>query len=204
MKKSPFYSYIDTRTLIVFGILHILLALLCFYGYIVYWIKRSVSQYRRYAKLVACFIVIILIDIIANFITFVVKKDDFLTWCKHKSMNTMMNQTLQQESLMNTTLTDQFIIMNPDLVFNCSKLHKADIKFSAATILFIIILYIHWSTFIISDSKNFIIMQPEIFSQPLSSSTDTEVERFNNYSLQNRQASIELSNIRPSSENNAF
>ncbi|KAI9473469.1 MAG: hypothetical protein EXX96DRAFT_578137 [Benjaminiella poitrasii] len=200
MKKSPFYSYIDMTTIYVFGALNIFLVILCLYGYSIHWIKRSVSQYRQYAKIFACCIAIILMDIVANFITFVIKKEEFVIWCTSTSMY-MINQSLRS-SLTNSTTTamtlNATIVAHPDLTFNCSRLYEADIKFSAAITLFMVIVYIHWTAFIISDSRNFILMRPEISitRSQLRNSAGTDGSSF----YRRNQEPVELTNIRPSNE----
>lgn len=113
-------------------------------------------RYRQYAKLLACCVATIILDMLINFIVFCLKKDDFQAWCHNAAIN---NLYLHVQN--NTALLDQSIT-EPDITFNCWKLFTVEAEFSFACLVLMVMVYVYWAKFIIRVSRNFVLMRPEI------------------------------------------
>ncbi|RCI00472.1 hypothetical protein CU098_012005, partial [Rhizopus stolonifer] len=109
--------------------------------------KRSISRYHRYANLFACSVAIVLLDTLINCILFSVNKHEFIDWC-----------------ISSTTLPIR--IQQPDVWFNCHRLFDAEAKFAFTSLVLMILIYVYWVSVIIIDSRNFVMMGPEMSIRP--------------------------------------
>ncbi|KAL7324827.1 monooxygenase [Mucor circinelloides] len=132
MNKSPFFSYFSAPATIVFGVINVLFVLVLLYGYTLHVLYRSVNRYRQYAKLFACFVSAILIDMFVNCILFAVKKDEFIAWCTNRSADAFQKTTA-------IALDTQVI---HTLEFNCYKLHDTEAKLSFMFLVFFVFVFV--------------------------------------------------------------
>lgn len=96
-------------------------------------IKRSVHRYRQYAKLLACCVATLILDMLANFILFCIQQDEFESWC-HTKAKDHLNLQFQ-----NNDVLDQ---SSSAVMFNCSKLFRVEAEFSFACMVLIMIVYV--------------------------------------------------------------
>ncbi|KAG2201552.1 hypothetical protein INT47_007429, partial [Mucor saturninus] len=152
-----FYSHLHKSAMIVFGVLNLIFVVVCCFGYSLHLIKRSVHRYRQYAKLLACCVAILILDMLANFILFCIQKDEFEFWC-HTQAKDHLNLQFR-----NNAVLDQ---SSSSAMFNCSKLFRVEAEFSFACMVLMLIVYAYWVSFIIRVSRNFILLRPEIQMYP--------------------------------------
>ena len=115
---------------------NILFVVVLLYGYTLHLLYRSVNRYRQYAKLFACFVSIVLIDMFINCVLFTVKKDDFVNWCSTKSTLYAIDHFQK-----NTTILLDTQIVNT-LEFNCAKLHDTEAKLSFMFLVFFTFIFV--------------------------------------------------------------
>ncbi|KAK4512728.1 uncharacterized protein ATC70_003434 [Mucor velutinosus] len=188
--KVAFFSYFSAPATIVFGVINVLFVLVLLYGYTLHVIYRSVNRYRQYAKLFACFVSAILIDMFVNCILFAVKKDEFIRWCTNRSADAFQNSTA---FALDTQTVDT-------LGFNCYKLHDTEVKLSFMFLVFFVFVFGFWASQIVNDSRNFVMIRPEISIHPprtskVNSALPTHIEDSNT-------SSVMLSSLPPSAKNN--
>ncbi|KAI9248438.1 hypothetical protein EDC94DRAFT_652690 [Helicostylum pulchrum] len=159
MGKSPFYTYFNTTAILVFGTLNITFVVICIYGYSLHLFRRSFYSYRQYAKLLACWVAAILIDMLVNFIVFCIKKNEFQSRCLSLA-RVELNFRFENSTLLNQSIQD------PTIVFNCKKLFIVEAEFSFACTVLMVMIYVYWVSFIIKVSRNFVLRGPEIRMQP--------------------------------------
>ncbi|GAN02074.1 hypothetical protein MAM1_0016d01514 [Mucor ambiguus] len=168
--KIAFFSYFSAPATIVFGVINVL--------------------YRQYAKLLACFVTAILIDMFVNCILFAVKKDEFIHWCTTRSTDAFQSSTA-------IALDTQSVYT---LQFNCHKLHDTEAKLSFTFLVFFVFVFGFWASQIVNDSRNFVMIRPEISIHPPRTSKanlalPTHIDNVNS-------GSVMLSNLPPSAKNN--
>lgn len=130
--KTAFFSYFSAPATIVFGVINVLFVLVLLYGYTLHVIYRSVNRYRQYAKLFACFVSAILIDMFVNCILFAVKRDEFIHWCSSRSTDAFQRGTA---IAFDTQTVDT-------LEFNCYKLHDTEAKLSFMFLVFFVFVFV--------------------------------------------------------------
>ncbi|KAI9358698.1 hypothetical protein BD770DRAFT_386790 [Pilaira anomala] len=155
MGKSPFYTYFNRTCMIVFGSLNTVFVVICLYGFTVHLVRRSLNSYRQYAKLLACCVAAILLDMFSNFVYFCVKKNDFLFHCKFHALN-HFKPDFENRTLLYQTI-EQF-----QIDFSCSRMFLIEALFSFACTVLMTMVYVYWVSFIIKVSRNFILRGPEL------------------------------------------
>jgi hypothetical protein len=106
-----------------------------------------VRRYRQYAKLLACCVATILLDMFINFIVFCVKKEDFLLWCESAATDNL-NSRVQN----GTAFLDQSITQ-PDITFNCWKIFNVEAEFSFACLVLMVMVYVKYTYTLEIDFK---------------------------------------------------
>ncbi|KAI8885380.1 hypothetical protein K501DRAFT_215815 [Backusella circina FSU 941] len=160
MGKSPFYSHLNKAALIVFGVINILFAVVCLYGFKIRFSSHSeLDQYRRYSKILSCFTTIVAIDTFSNFIVYCVQRQYFQDWCINNSKTQIIQQ---QEAANGSLLISNVSLVDETTIFNCSRLFAAEVKFSFGIIVVITFVYAFWASFISRASRYHYVVPPSI------------------------------------------
>lgn len=77
----------------------------------------------------------LILDMLANFILFCIKKDDFQTWCQTTAKDNL-NLQFQNQVVLDHSINE------PTVIFNCSKLFHIEAEFSFACMVLMAIVYV--------------------------------------------------------------
>ncbi|KAK4510265.1 translation machinery-associated protein 20 [Mucor velutinosus] len=142
--KSPFYSYINTTAIYIFGTIN-----LVFFGISlgtllpIYF--KSYHGIKRATLFIFVALAFLLLDMLINTILFIVDRDNYVSWCiRSASLN--LNSILQQVQSNGTQepTTTGFSTEMGDF-YNCSRTWEDELKFSIMMTIVMIMVYSYWA-----------------------------------------------------------
>ncbi|CAO3684513.1 unnamed protein product [Rhizopus stolonifer] len=141
LQKSPFYSYVQTVPLVVFGAVNLLFGVVTLCGIVLLLLRARIDvriigmyQSRKTVFAITANAIAVLIVTLVNFILFVMNKSGFFNWC----INSAKDAVTDINS--NSTIPLENGIDN----YNCQRLYQDEIKWSFLCFAVMSVVYIHW------------------------------------------------------------
>ncbi|CAO3645436.1 unnamed protein product [Mucor hiemalis] len=133
--KSPFYSYMESTALYIFGTINLILFGVSL-GTLLPLFMKSMYGIRTSSAIINTVIFILLVDMIVNTIVFIVRRGDYVHWCIN-STSANLDNSLDQRQI----AQQQF---NPTMAdfYNCNRTWENEVKFSVLSTLVIIFTYV--------------------------------------------------------------
>ncbi|KAL1932823.1 hypothetical protein VTP01DRAFT_8501 [Rhizomucor pusillus] len=144
--KSPFYSYMSSPPLIVYGVVNLFLVIVALLGLLALFRNRwEYIRHFSHATWVAIFA--FLVDGLINVILFFNSRPDFQAQCVEAAASNL-NATALAAGGTNAT---SFDLTSADY-YNCDKLWEDEAKFGLMSICIMVVIYIYWAACIYSFS----------------------------------------------------
>ncbi|KAI8354098.1 hypothetical protein EDC96DRAFT_516827 [Choanephora cucurbitarum] len=139
--KSPFFSYIDSPTVLyIFGTINLIFFGISFGTLIPIYLK-STNGIRTSAIIIQFSVAIVLIDTFINTILFIVRRDQYLQWCIGSATDRL-----------DSILSNDRFSANPNDVYNCQRTWESELKFTLLSTILMIVFYAYWAISIASYS----------------------------------------------------
>ncbi|EPB86234.1 hypothetical protein HMPREF1544_06962 [Mucor circinelloides 1006PhL] len=141
--KSPFYSYINTTAIYIFGTINLVFFGVCL-GTLLPIYFKSYHGIKRATLFIFVALSFLLLDMFINTILFIVDRNGYLNWCI-RSASGNLDSILQQNQLeMNDTKESGFSTEMGDF-YNCSRTWEDELKFSIMMTVVMIMVYSYWA-----------------------------------------------------------
>ncbi|KAI8388751.1 uncharacterized protein BYT42DRAFT_642911 [Radiomyces spectabilis] len=150
--RSPFFSHLDHKTLMVQGGVCLLFALIAFYTLFALFSDslRSLHHAHRAMWFTVC---VFIIDFFVTIVIFGMQEQQYYDWCASKSRN-IVDEHVSAQTVNGTQLQFSFTPSQGSRDFyNCNKLWQDEMKFAIAIFIVISICYIYWAICLWSYSQ---------------------------------------------------
>ncbi|OAD09093.1 hypothetical protein MUCCIDRAFT_155090 [Mucor lusitanicus CBS 277.49] len=143
--KSPFYSYINTTAIYIFGTIN-----LVFFGIAlgtllpIYF--KSYHGIKRATLFIFVALAFLLLDMLINTILFIVDRDNYVNWCiRSASLN--LKVILQQVDGSSDPQAPSATGFSTEMgdFYNCSRTWEDELKFSIMMTIVMIMVYSYWA-----------------------------------------------------------
>ncbi|KAI8081215.1 hypothetical protein BDF21DRAFT_418673 [Thamnidium elegans] len=147
--KSPFYSYMDSTALYLFGTINLVLFGVSLGALCPLYI-RSPHGIRAASHILNIVIFILLIDTIVNTILFIVRQDDYVQWCINSTSANLDNVLFQEQQVPLLVNGTQYFSSSMSDFYNCRRTWEGEVKFSVLSTVVMVTIYIYWAFSIFS------------------------------------------------------
>lgn len=146
------------RTLIVFGVINLLFGCITLAGFVIILVLTPrYVRVRMMVYIIGIGVVMVLVDMLVNFILFAANQDSFQSWCIDHSKMVVQN-SLQQSNLNLPSDTDYY---------NCDRLFANQMKWSLLSVFAMFLVYIHWMLVITAFAgTSFFLLPPRVAAPP--------------------------------------
>ncbi|CAO3699668.1 unnamed protein product [Rhizopus microsporus] len=147
LQKSPFYSYVQTVPLVVFGAVNLLFGIVTLCGIVLLLFRPRIDvrimgmyQSRKTVFTITANAIAVLIVTLINFILFVIDKDGFFHWCITSSASYVTEVYDQMNS--NSTKVPPITLENGSDLYNCERLYENEVKWAFLCFVVMSIVYV--------------------------------------------------------------
>ncbi|CDH54105.1 predicted protein [Lichtheimia corymbifera JMRC:FSU:9682] len=164
MSRSPFYSHLDDVPLIVFGVINLIFGCITLAGFVIILVLTPrYVRVRIMVYIIGIGVVMVLVDMLVNFILFAANQDGFQSWCIDHSKMIVQNSLQQQGGGGNDNLN-----LPSDMdYYNCDRLFANQMKWSLLSVFAMFLVYIHWMLVITAFAgTSFFLIPPRVAAPP--------------------------------------
>ncbi|RUP49451.1 hypothetical protein BC936DRAFT_142491 [Jimgerdemannia flammicorona] len=156
--QSPFYTYLNSTPLIVFGVLNLVMTFVGLFGVVAAALNQAIIL-RNLSHFVWFMMLVLLGDDFVNIIVFGNNHAEYRSTCM-KAAQSSMNEMVQAVFPNGTTIALAFNTNND--FYNCDRMWVDELKFSVLAFLLMFVVYVYWAACIWSFSHKRAIIEANI------------------------------------------